>query len=82
MRIEAADLAGRGRLLRCCARPPFALERRRELDPEHLVYDPPKPGPGGSGPQLGETTDTEHEPTPDPALPPTPAFEFDQRLSW
>jgi hypothetical protein len=47
----AGDGAGRERLLRYCARPPFALDRLRELDPEHLVYDPPKPGPGGSGPQ-------------------------------
>jgi putative transposase len=23
-----------------------------------------------------------HDPTPDPALPPTPAYEFDQRLTW
>jgi len=52
VRIEAADRAGRERLLRYCARPPFALERLRELDPEHLIYDPPKRGPGGSGPQL------------------------------
>jgi hypothetical protein len=51
VRIEAADRAGRERLLRYCARPPFALDRLRELDPEHLVYDPPKPGPGGSAPQ-------------------------------
>jgi hypothetical protein len=32
----------------CCAtraRPPFALERLREIDPERLVYDHPKPGP-------------------------------------
>ena len=34
------------------ARLPFALDRLRELDREHLIYDPPKPGPGGSGPQL------------------------------
>jgi len=40
------------RLLRCCAGPPFALDRLRELDPEYLVYDPPKRGPGGSGPQI------------------------------
>jgi len=52
VRIEAADRAGRERLLRYCARPPLALERLRELDPERLVYDPPKRGPGGSGPQL------------------------------
>jgi len=52
VRIEAADRAGRERLLRYCARPPLALDRLRKLDPEHLIYDPPKPGPGGSGPQL------------------------------
>ena len=38
MRIETADRAGRERLLRCCARPPFALERLRKLDPERLLY--------------------------------------------
>ena len=35
----------------CCAtraRPAFALERLREIDPEHLVYESVKPGPGGS----------------------------------
>ena len=36
--IEAADRAGRERLLRYCARPPFALDRLRELDGE---YQPP-----------------------------------------
>ena len=210
VRIEAADRAGRERLLRYCARPPFALDRLRELDCEHLIYDNPKSSPGGSGPQLltplelldrlaalvppprihrhryfgvlapnsplrpavtalalaattsppapnpqpaaepayrraaryawalllariyevfplvcplcgadmrviafitdpatmrdilvhlgeptappriapargpplWETADAEHEPTPDPALPPTPAFEFDQRIAW
>jgi hypothetical protein len=51
VRIEAEDRAGRERLLRYCARPPFALDRLRELDREHLIYDHPKPGPGGSGPQ-------------------------------
>ncbi|MDZ4740469.1 MAG: transposase [Alphaproteobacteria bacterium] len=37
----------------CCAtraRPPFALDRLRALDPERLLYDGAKPGPGGSGP--------------------------------
>jgi hypothetical protein len=52
VRIEATDRAGRERLLRYCARPAFALDRLRERDREHLIYDPPKPGPGGSGPQL------------------------------
>jgi hypothetical protein len=52
VRIEAADRAGRERLLRYCARPAFALERRRQLDGEQLSYDHPKAGPGGSGPQI------------------------------
>ena len=52
VRIEAADRAGRERLLRYCARPPFALERLRQLDGEQLSYDHPKAGPGGSGPQI------------------------------
>ena len=34
--------------LRDCARPAFALERLREIDPEHLVYESVKPGPKGS----------------------------------
>ena len=49
VRIEAADRAGRERLLRYCARPPFALDRLRELDPERLLYESTKPGPGGNG---------------------------------
>ncbi len=36
------------RLLRHCARPAFALERWREIDAEHSVYESIKPGPGGS----------------------------------
>jgi hypothetical protein len=39
VRIEAADRAGRERLLRYCARPPFALDRLRELSPGRLLYD-------------------------------------------
>jgi hypothetical protein len=52
VRIEAAARAGRERLLRYCARPPFALERLRELDPERLLYEGAKLGPGGNGPLL------------------------------
>ena len=48
VRIEAHEREGLERLLRYCARPPFALERLREIDPEHLVYESVKPGPGGS----------------------------------
>jgi hypothetical protein len=48
VRIEADDRSGLERLLRYCARPVFALERLRQIDPEHLVYESIKPGPGGS----------------------------------
>jgi hypothetical protein len=34
-----------------------------------------RPTPVGGG-------DAEHDPAADPLLPPIPAFEFDQRLSW
>jgi hypothetical protein len=47
VRIEGADLAGRERLLRYCARPPFALEHLHQHDAEHLVYDIAKPRPDG-----------------------------------
>jgi hypothetical protein len=52
VRIEAADRAGRERLLRYCARPPFAMERLREFDGEHLRYESTKPGPAGTGAAL------------------------------
>jgi len=48
VRIEGADRQGLERLWRYCARPSFALERLREIDAEHLVYESVKPGPGGS----------------------------------
>jgi hypothetical protein len=48
VRIEGDDREGLERLLRYCARPAFALERLREIDPEHLVYESVKPGRGGS----------------------------------
>jgi len=52
VRIEAADRPGRERLLRYCARPPFALERLQQRDAEHLLYAAGKPGPGSSGAQI------------------------------
>jgi hypothetical protein len=45
VRIAAVDRAGRERLLRYCVRPPFTLERLRELDPERLLYESTKPSP-------------------------------------
>jgi len=41
--IEGRDRAGLERLLRYCARPPFALEHLHLLDAEHLIYHNPKP---------------------------------------
>ena len=52
VRIEATDRAGRERLLRYYARPPFALDRLRELNPERLLYAGTKPGPGRNAPLL------------------------------
>ena len=47
VRIEGNDRAGLERLLRYCARPPFALEHRHQRDAGHLVYHCPKPRPDG-----------------------------------
>ena len=44
VRIEGADFAGRERLLRYCARPPFALDHLHQHDAEHLVYHIPIDG--------------------------------------
>jgi len=52
VRIEAADRTGRERLLRYCARPPFALERLQQLDAERQIYEASEPGPGGRGAQI------------------------------
>ena len=52
VRIEATDRPGLERLLRYCARPPFALERLQQRDAEYLLYEAGKPGPGGSGAQI------------------------------
>jgi len=41
--IDGTDRAGLERLLRYCARPPFALEHLHPLDAEHLIYHNPKP---------------------------------------
>lgn len=49
--VEFKLRSGLERLLVYCTRPPFALDRSCEPDREHLIYSPPKPSPGGSGPQ-------------------------------
>jgi len=62
----------------CCAtraRPPFALDRLRELAPEHLVHDHPKPGPGAGGALLltpNATARSPRRPGAAPAAPPPP----------
>jgi hypothetical protein len=47
VRIEADDRQGLERLLRYCARPPFAADRLEKLDPQPLIYRLPKPAPDG-----------------------------------
>ena len=47
VRIEGADRSGLERLLRYCARPPFALERLEQTSHEQLVYRFDKPQPDG-----------------------------------
>jgi hypothetical protein len=42
---------------------------------------PPRIAPA-RGPSLWEKAGAEHEPSLDPALPPTLAYEFDQRRTW
>jgi hypothetical protein len=47
VRIEAQDRQGLERVLRYCARPPFAAERLEEIDAQRLIYHLPRPGPDG-----------------------------------
>ena len=47
-KAAAHDRAGLERLLRYCARPPFALERLELLDAERVVYRLPKPRRDGA----------------------------------
>jgi len=47
VRIEGQDRPGLERLLRYCARPPFALERLEQLGDDQLVYRFAKPQPDG-----------------------------------
>jgi hypothetical protein len=44
-RIEANDRAGLERLLRYCARPPFAQERLEQVGDDRFVYRLPEPRP-------------------------------------
>ncbi len=47
VRIEGPDRSGLERLLRYCARPPFALERLEQASDEQLVDRFDKPQPDG-----------------------------------
>jgi hypothetical protein len=47
IRIETDDRAGLERLLRYCARPPFALEQLEAIDAHRLIYHLSKPQPDG-----------------------------------
>lgn len=47
VRIEGPDRAGLERLLRYCARPPFALERLEQASDDELIYRFDKPQPDG-----------------------------------
>ena len=49
VRIPGWDRAGLERLLRYCARPPFALDRLEAVDDEHLRYHLSKPQADGTG---------------------------------
>jgi len=48
VRIAARDRAGLERLLRYCARPPFALERLDRIDEQRVIYRLPHPQRDGT----------------------------------
>ncbi len=48
VRIPGWDRAGLERLLRYCARPPFALDHLEAIDDDHLRYHLSKPQPNGT----------------------------------
>jgi hypothetical protein len=73
VRIEAGDRSGLERLLRYCARPPFAADRLEEIDAQRLIYHLPKPDPDGRTELiLTAGTDRPHRRL-GPAAPATPA---------
>ncbi|MQM39185.1 hypothetical protein KBTX_03207 [wastewater metagenome] len=47
IRIGAHNRSGLERLLRYCARPPFAADRLEEIDAQRLIYPLPKPSMDG-----------------------------------
>ncbi len=92
--IEVYDRAALERLLRYCARPPFAMERLRKegidlvyrcikqrSDPTHIspARGPPLWEDGGDA-QMGDGVQS--EPDWDLAEQPAPDFDVDQRINW
>lgn len=78
VRVDGHDRAGRERLLRYCARPPFAPERlETELAPSPGSARENGTSPARAPPEL--TFDFDQTPTFDSADPePEPEFRFDQ----
>jgi len=64
-------------------KPPFNL-RQRGASTFSQIGCPQEAtrGAPARGLPLGAAADTEHEPTADPALPPIPDDEFNQRIAW
>jgi hypothetical protein len=56
--------------------------RQRSSEPVIEIDSSRHSSSGNDAPALWQTAGAEHELTADPALLPTPAFEFDQRLTW
>ena len=81
VRIAGPDRAGLERLLRYCARPPFALERLEQI--LLALGEPPRPPPisPARGPPAWDET-PESEPDCDLLAQPEPELEFDQRITW
>jgi len=93
VRMAGPDRAGLERLLRYCARPPFALERLEQINPHQLIDHLPKPRRDGrttrvlsplelpawdEAPEPASHWDLLAQPEPEPEL----ELEFDQRITW
>jgi len=81
VRIEADDRAGLERVLRYCARPPFALDRMKSLDAHRLMYHLSKPQPNRRT-ELMLTPLELIDRLADPIAQPEPDFQFDQTVDW
>jgi hypothetical protein len=80
VRIRAWDHGALERLLRYCARPPFALDRLEAIDDDHVRYqlsNPPAVSPARR-PPTWEDAPTEVDPGYDPIAQREPVVEFDE----